>query len=153
MEWRYKTVHYAVKKDGLLGGSFLDEEEMESSLNDYGEQGWELVSLLEVRDGVVAVFKQEKDLFKGGRLAEIIPQKDDECLGDIDTIEDGENSYSTQKTHLQEKEETQEYEGDESTLTVVPQSELEHDVNSDRGEQPKEKEMDRERTFAEIKIE
>lgn len=76
MEWRYKTVHYAVKKDGLLGGSFLDEEEMESSLNECGEQGWELVSLLEVRDGVVAVFKQEKGFFKGGPVAEIIPDKD-----------------------------------------------------------------------------
>ena len=77
MEWRYKTVHYGVKKEGLLGGSFLDEEEMEISLNEYGEQGWELVSLLEVRDGVVAVFKQEKALFEGGVLGSISPDVKD----------------------------------------------------------------------------
>lgn len=83
MEWRYKTTHYAVKKEGLLGGSFLDEEEMEASLNDYGEKGWELVSLLEVRDGVIAVFKQEKNLFQGGHLAEIVPEQDEDSLCDV----------------------------------------------------------------------
>ncbi len=58
MRWAYKTVHYGLKKDGLLGGAFLDDEELEESLNDYGKSGWELLSLLEVRDGVIAVFKQ-----------------------------------------------------------------------------------------------
>lgn len=58
MGWAYKTIHYGLKKDGLLGGTFFDEEELEESLNDYGRSGWELISLLEVRDGVVAVFKQ-----------------------------------------------------------------------------------------------
>lgn len=90
MEWRYKTVHYAVKKDGFLGGSFLDEEEMESSLNNYGEQGWELVSLLEVRDGVVAVFKQEKDLFKGGCLAEIVPEQEEPLVVSSQTVSQGQ---------------------------------------------------------------
>jgi len=47
MRWAYKTIHYGLKKDGLLGGSFLDEEEVEESLNDYGNSGWELISLLE----------------------------------------------------------------------------------------------------------
>lgn len=58
MGWTYKTIHYGLKKDGLLGGSFFDEKELEESLNEYGRLGWELISLLEVRDGVVAVFKQ-----------------------------------------------------------------------------------------------
>lgn len=56
--WSYKTVHFALKKDGLLGGAFLDDVEMEESLNQYGHAGWELVSVFETRDGVMAVFKQ-----------------------------------------------------------------------------------------------
>ena len=59
MRWSYKTVHFGLKKDGLLGSAFLDESEMEQSLNEFGQSGWELVSLMETRDGLIAVFKQE----------------------------------------------------------------------------------------------
>jgi len=62
MRWSYKTVHYALKKEGLLGSAFLDESEIEQSLNEYGKAGWELVSLLETTDGVIGVFKQPLDL-------------------------------------------------------------------------------------------
>ena len=58
MRWSYKTVRYELKKDGLLGSAFLDEAEMEQSLNEYGKSGWELVSVLETLDGVIAIFKQ-----------------------------------------------------------------------------------------------
>lgn len=58
MRWSYKTVHFSMKKDGLLGGAFLDESEIESTLNDYGKAGWELISFTEVSDGLIAVFKQ-----------------------------------------------------------------------------------------------
>ena len=58
MHWSYKTVHFSMKKDGLLGGAFLDESEIENSLNDYGKAGWELISFTEVSDGLIAVFKQ-----------------------------------------------------------------------------------------------
>ncbi len=57
MRWAYKTVLYPLQKDGFLGDSFLDEEEMERSLNEYGKAGWELVTLLEVTEGFRAVFK------------------------------------------------------------------------------------------------
>lgn len=62
MRWSYKTVHYELKKEGLLGSTFLDESEVELSLNEYGKSGWELVSLLETMDGIVAVFKQPLSL-------------------------------------------------------------------------------------------
>ena len=62
MRWSYKTVHYELKKEGLLGSSFLDESEVESSLNEYGKSGWELVSILETMDGLIAVFKQPLSL-------------------------------------------------------------------------------------------
>jgi hypothetical protein len=58
MRWSYKTVHFGLKKEGLLGSAFLDETEIEVSLNEYGKSGWELVSFMEVNDGLIAVFKQ-----------------------------------------------------------------------------------------------
>lgn len=62
MRWSYKTVHFGLKKDGLLGGAFLDDSEIEETLNEYGQGGWELVSMVDTRDGVIAVFKQPLDL-------------------------------------------------------------------------------------------
>lgn len=61
MRWSYKTVHYELKKEGLLGNAFLDESEIELSLNEYGKGGWELVSILETQEGLIAVFKQQLD--------------------------------------------------------------------------------------------
>ena len=58
MRWSYKIVQYDYKKEGLLGGTFLDEAEIEQSMNEFGKAGWELVSLLEVQDGLTATFKQ-----------------------------------------------------------------------------------------------
>lgn len=58
MRWSYKTVHYDLKKEGLLGGTFIDESEIELSLNEHGKAGWELVSILETQEGLLAVFKQ-----------------------------------------------------------------------------------------------
>jgi len=62
MRWSYKTIHYELKKEGLLGSAFLDEPEIELSLNQYGKAGWELVSMLETLDGLIAVFKQPLEL-------------------------------------------------------------------------------------------
>lgn len=58
MRWSYKTVYFGLKKDGLLGSAFLDDAEIEETLNEYGQGGWELVSMFETRDGVISVFKQ-----------------------------------------------------------------------------------------------
>jgi len=58
MRWSYKTVHYELKKESLLGSAFLDESEMELSFNEYGRAGWELVSVMQTMDGIIAVFKQ-----------------------------------------------------------------------------------------------
>lgn len=58
MKWSYKTVHFELKKEGLLGSGFLDESEIEQELNEFGLAGWELVSVMEVQDGIIAFFKQ-----------------------------------------------------------------------------------------------
>ena len=65
MRWSYKTVHYDLKKEGLLGGTFLDESEIEQSLNEYGKAGWELVVILETQEGLLAVFKQPIAVMRG----------------------------------------------------------------------------------------
>ena len=62
MRWGYKTVQYGLKKEGLLGSSFLDEAEVEQSLNEFGQAGWELVSLCGMQDGLMAVFKQPLEM-------------------------------------------------------------------------------------------
>lgn len=62
MRWAYKTIQYGLKKEGLLGSSFLDEAEVEQSLNEFGQAGWELVSLLGMQDGIMAVFKQPLEM-------------------------------------------------------------------------------------------
>jgi len=64
MRWSYKTVQYGLKKEGLLGSSFLDEAEVEQSLNEFGQAGWELVSLFGMQDGLMAVFKQPLEINK-----------------------------------------------------------------------------------------
>lgn len=58
MRWSYKTVRFDMKKEGILGSAFLDESEIEITLNEFGSSGWEVVSLMEVQDGIIAVFKQ-----------------------------------------------------------------------------------------------
>lgn len=61
MRWSYKTVHFELKKEGLLGSTFLDESEIEFELNEFGKSGWELISVLEIHDGIIAFFKQPID--------------------------------------------------------------------------------------------
>ncbi len=58
IRWCYKTVHYELKKEGILGGIFLDEAEIEESLNNFGRAGWELISIMEIHGGLIAIFKQ-----------------------------------------------------------------------------------------------
>lgn len=86
MRWSYKTVHYELKKEGLLGSAFLDESEVEVSLNEYGMGGWELVSILEMQEGLIAVFKQPISIRRQA----------------VDTSEEEDNQYVV---HQQKKEE------------------------------------------------
>ena len=88
MKWSYKTVHFELKKEGLLGGSFLDEAEIEEQLNDFGRSGWELTSIIEVQDGVIAFFKQPLDV----RLSYPVVTSTEE---DRDSREEVEEYYET----------------------------------------------------------
>lgn len=73
IRWCYKTVHYELKKEGFLGAAFLDESEVEQSLNEYGQAGWELVSITETQDGLIAVFKQPLDPVAQSQPQEVSP--------------------------------------------------------------------------------
>jgi hypothetical protein len=73
MKWSYKTVHFELKKEGILGSGFLDESEIEQELNEYGLAGWDLVSVLEVHDGMIAFFKQP---FGSGLSTKVIDTED-----------------------------------------------------------------------------
>jgi len=61
--WEYKTIKY--KTGGFLGGK-IDPEEFEVELNQYGSEGWELVSCFDTSMGqgasrdVVVVFKRRR---------------------------------------------------------------------------------------------
>jgi len=79
MRWSYKTEHFSLKKEGLLGSAFLDEAEIEISLNEFGKAGWELVSFMEVNDGIIAVFKQPFGL---GLPEEIVKEQVPDTVAD-----------------------------------------------------------------------
>ncbi len=58
MLWQYRTMLFEFTKDGLLGDKYVDDEEMEKTLNQMGGQGWELVSVTLLQDGVLAFLKK-----------------------------------------------------------------------------------------------
>ena len=99
MRWSYKTVHYELKKEGLLGSSFLDESEVELSLNEYGKSGWELVSMLETMDGLIAVFKQPLHL----ETDRFYPHVEEEVKEPGEDVEESEEEeYSRQEQFVVE---------------------------------------------------
>ena len=71
VNWCYKTLLFELRKEGILGSPYLDETEIEQTLNAHGGRGWELVSMLDTRDGVIAVFKRPSFTpDEGGRVQE-----------------------------------------------------------------------------------
>lgn len=58
MLWQYRTMLFEFTKDGLLGDKYVDDEEMEKTLNELGAQEWELVSVTLLQDGLLAFLKR-----------------------------------------------------------------------------------------------
>lgn len=58
MLWQYRTILFEFTKDGLLGDKYVDDEEMEKTLNQLGGQAWELVNVTLLQDGVLAFLKK-----------------------------------------------------------------------------------------------
>ena len=58
MLWQYRTILFEFTKDGLLGDRYVDDEEMEKTLNEMGALGWELVNVTLLQDGLLAFLKR-----------------------------------------------------------------------------------------------
>jgi len=58
MQWQYRTIVFEFQKDGLLGDRFIDDEDVEKTLNEQGREGWELVSATMVQDGLLTLLKR-----------------------------------------------------------------------------------------------
>ena len=58
MLWKYRTILFEFTKDGLLGDRYVDDEEMEKTLNEMGALGWELVNVTLLQDGLLAILKR-----------------------------------------------------------------------------------------------
>lgn len=59
MRWQYRTIMFEFAKDGLLGDRYVDDEEMEKTLNSMGKEGWELVDVALLKDGILAFLKYQ----------------------------------------------------------------------------------------------
>lgn len=59
MNWQYQTMLFEFQKEGLLGDKYIDDEEVESLLNEQGDKEWELVSVTPVQEGLLAFLKRE----------------------------------------------------------------------------------------------
>lgn len=57
MQWQYRTILFEFTKDGLLGDKYVDDEEMEKTLNEMGKKGWELVNVALLQDGLLTFLK------------------------------------------------------------------------------------------------
>ena len=58
MQWQYRTILFEFTKDGLLGDKYVDDEELEKTLNQMGDQGWELINVTLLQDGVLGFLKK-----------------------------------------------------------------------------------------------
>ena len=58
MLWKYRTIVFELTKDGRLGDRYVDDEEMEKTLNEMGALGWELVNVTLLQDGLLAILKR-----------------------------------------------------------------------------------------------
>ncbi len=69
MQWQYRTILFEFQKDGLLGDKYIDDEEVETLLNEQGARGWELVNVTMIQEGLLAFCKRaattaERDLLQ-----------------------------------------------------------------------------------------
>lgn len=73
MVWQYRTILFEFTKDGLLGDRYVDDEEMEKTLNQMGRDSWELVGVSLLQDGLLTFLKRpanEERVDAGPRMRE-----------------------------------------------------------------------------------
>lgn len=104
MMWQYRTIVFEFAKDGLLGERYIDDEEMENTLNEQGSMGWELVSAVMVQDGVLAVLKRAGTKV-AGQKAHITAGEDPHEGGTISAVK--QQTITTEQVREQEQEHLQ----------------------------------------------
>ncbi len=94
MKWQYRTIVFEFAKDGLLGDRYINDEEMEATLNEQGEKGWNLVNVVMIQEGILAVLKRpenvtDDDFFEtpASGPVESRPVQQPECLEEPVTAE------------------------------------------------------------------
>lgn len=60
VQWQYRTIVIEFQKDGLLGEKYIDDEEVETALNEEGRSGWELTTATMIPDGLLLCCRRER---------------------------------------------------------------------------------------------
>ena len=97
MLWKYRTILFELTKDGLLGDRYVDDEEMEKTLNEMGALGWELVNVTLLQDGLLAILKRPvgADTVAGGpavRAAAVAEPVDEAMVEPDEEVEEVEEA-------------------------------------------------------------
>ena len=101
MRWQYRTVVFEFQKDGLLGDRFIDDEEVEKTLNEQGRAGWELVSATMIQEGLLTLFKRP-DGHAGFEVA--VESSATEIDTGFDVLVGEEETFSAESLKKQERE-------------------------------------------------
>lgn len=62
VRWRYRTILFEFHKDTVFGDKYIDEEDVEKTLNEQGARGWELVNVTLLREGLLAFCKKPEPI-------------------------------------------------------------------------------------------
>ncbi len=60
MRWQYRTIVFEYQKDGLLGEKYIDDEVVEATLNEQGDDHWEVIGITMTHEGLLAVLKRPR---------------------------------------------------------------------------------------------
>ncbi len=99
MQWQYRTILFEFQKDGLLGDKYIDDEEVEALLNEQGAEGWELINVTMIQEGLLAFCKRQAATAPGAD-----PQEQERSLAEMTMEQDRPDPISTQSLQQQERE-------------------------------------------------
>ncbi len=103
MQWQYRTILFEFQKDGLLGDKYIDDEEVETLLNEQGARGWELVNVTMIQEGLLAFCKRA--VTTAGR--ELLQEEIQRPVVTKKQMADPEESVSAEALQQQEREHIQ----------------------------------------------
>ncbi len=125
MRWQYRTVVFELQKDGLLGDRFIDDEEVEKTLNEQGRAGWELVSATMVQEGLLTLFKRP-DHHAG--IATVVENSEQDVETDLKIQVSEEEAFSAEELKKQEREHIRELENQRRQVMAEEESFLVGDI-------------------------